>query len=169
MFRLQTPTIKTRAASQHINHPLLTHLHPIRLIVHVAHHFTNSVKRRIMFNASRSRASLFSVKMALNISSESAPFCKMATLLNKKFSKATTIRRQMGARALPRIERFFSTQNPKNPSTLQMRRKSLAPRVSDHRAFFGNYPVYKKKVTDKQRTKGNNPDVRRKQFRYHRS
>jgi hypothetical protein len=47
MFRLQTPTIKTRAASQHINHPLLTHLHPIRLIVHVAHHFTNSVKNLV--------------------------------------------------------------------------------------------------------------------------
>jgi hypothetical protein len=108
--------------------------------------------------------------MALNISNESAPFCKMATRLNKKFSEATAIRRRMGAGALPRIKRFFSAQNGQEPSTLQMRQKSHAPRVSDHRAFFGNYPVYKKKkLADKQRTKGNNPDVRRKQFRYHRS
>jgi hypothetical protein len=83
--------------------------------------------------------------MALNISNESAPFCKMATRLNKKFSEATAIRRRMGAGALPRIKRFFSAQNGQEPNTLQMRQKSHAPRVSDHRAFFGNYPVYKKK------------------------
>jgi hypothetical protein len=52
----------------------------------------------------------------------------------------------MGARALPRIERFFSTQNPKTQVLCKCVEKALAPRVSDHRAFFGNYPVYKKKL-----------------------